>query len=654
MNSPISKALVTLFLFFALAASPDCRAQVAVTVTFNATANDLTTLERDQFTSHAQAAGARWGQMLEINQPRSIEVEIGVANIGTADGASLTSAFVGVIGGRDTFEWGVAHELRTGVDPNGAVPDVRFRFGLDYLRNELWFDPDPFARTAPVPQNRTDAMTIFLHEFGHTIAYNAFSNGQGIPPATFWAPYDSWMQPGTPTLFQGPVAITAWGSAPDLTTNNIAHLGNGARRQSAAMSRPMMIEWRDGVPVPPVACGDLISIDRPEFLLRDDPLPGLLSQLMNGVTTVRGYRYDISPLDMAILEDVGLPRMSAVYPTVLALSPAKGFIAGGTTVTIEGTGFTGTTAVSFGGTIATAVSVISATRIIATTGARVPGVVGVAVTTPGGTNSANTLYTYAVPGPGDLEPLNLNVTGSFVFASAVQPDGKTVIGGDFGAVLGEPRNNIARLNADGTLDTGFNPNVNGPVNSIAVQADGQILLGGFFNSVAGTARSRVARVAANGTLDVGFNPNVNIAVRSVALQADGQVLIGGDFTMVNGAARNLFARLVNDPALQTLGAVNPTQVLWSRGGSVPELSQATFELSTNGGVSYTPLGGTATRVGNTANWQLSGLSLPASGQLRARGRTNGGFHNGSSGLVEQVAVFSGLTLTIFASGFESP
>ena len=67
-----------------------------------------------------------------------------------------------------------------------------------------------------------------------------------------------------------------------------------------------------------------------------------------------------------------------------------------------------------------------------------------------------------------------------VFATAVQPDGKILIGGSFTSVLGVARNNIARLNTDGTLDTAFNPNANGAVYSIAVQADGKILVGGSF------------------------------------------------------------------------------------------------------------------------------------------------------------------------------
>ncbi|MFN0078128.1 MAG: IPT/TIG domain-containing protein [Prosthecobacter sp.] len=234
---------------------------------------------------------------------------------------------------------------------------------------------------------------------------------------------------------------------------------------------------------------------------------------------------------------------------------------------------------------------------------------------------------------------NANDTISSV---AVQADGQILLGGNFTTMGGTVRNRIARVAATGTLDAGFNPNVNDGVNSVVVQADGQILLGGWFTSVDGTVRNRIARVAADGTLDAVFNPNADGVIFSVAVQTDGRIQLGGLFTTMGGTGRNLFAQLLNDPATQTLSAVDTTQALWTRGGSTPDVSRVTFELSTNGGATYTPLTGIATRVGNSANWQLYGLSLPNSGQLRSRGRTAGGFDNGSSGLVEQVASFSGL------------
>jgi uncharacterized delta-60 repeat protein len=137
-----------------------------------------------------------------------------------------------------------------------------------------------------------------------------------------------------------------------------------------------------------------------------------------------------------------------------------------------------------------------------------------------------------------------------VEAVAVQPDGKALIGGSFTTVNGTNRNSIAPLNANGSLDGNFDPGtgVNGTVYSIALQPDGKVLIGGSFTSVNGTNRNNIARLNANGSLDTGFNPGTgaNGVVRSIALQSDGKVLIGGDFTSVNGVVRWQVARLYGD------------------------------------------------------------------------------------------------------------
>lgn len=69
--------------------------------------------------------------------------------------------------------------------------------------------------------------------------------------------------------------------------------------------------------------------------------------------------------------------------------------------------------------------------------------------------------------------------------TALQPDGKIIIGGTSLTVAGATRNRIARLNADGTLDTSFNPSVSAPVYSVVLSADGRIIVGGAFGLVGG-------------------------------------------------------------------------------------------------------------------------------------------------------------------------
>jgi uncharacterized delta-60 repeat protein len=144
------------------------------------------------------------------------------------------------------------------------------------------------------------------------------------------------------------------------------------------------------------------------------------------------------------------------------------------------------------------------------------------------------------------QTLNLGNVGNFVTATAVQRDGKVLIGGVFHTVLGITRNYIARLNTDGTLDIAFNPNATNEIDAIAVQSDGKILAGGQFagpNSIGGQARNFIARLDATTGLADSFDPNANEPVESIAVQADGKILAGGFFTNIGGQPRNYIARL---------------------------------------------------------------------------------------------------------------
>ena len=144
-----------------------------------------------------------------------------------------------------------------------------------------------------------------------------------------------------------------------------------------------------------------------------------------------------------------------------------------------------------------------------------------------------------------------------VFSFAVQSDDRVLIGGSFTTFNGVSRNRIARLNADGSLDTTFlngMAGTNGTVRSMAVQPDDRVLIGGDFGMVNGVSRLGIARLNADGSLDTTFLnglPGPNLHVHTVALQDDGRVLIAGNFTMVNGVSRNQIARMNADGSLDT-------------------------------------------------------------------------------------------------------
>ncbi|MEU9061000.1 IPT/TIG domain-containing protein [Streptomyces sp. NPDC048430] len=87
----------------------------------------------------------------------------------------------------------------------------------------------------------------------------------------------------------------------------------------------------------------------------------------------------------------------AQVPVVTGVAPSSGPTAGGTSVTLTGTGFTGATAVTFAGIPATSFMVNSATQITAVAPAGSAGAAVVNVTTPGGTSAPDAFFFYAAP-----------------------------------------------------------------------------------------------------------------------------------------------------------------------------------------------------------------------------------------------------------------
>lgn len=140
---------------------------------------------------------------------------------------------------------------------------------------------------------------------------------------------------------------------------------------------------------------------------------------------------------------------------------------------------------------------------------------------------------------------------------AVQADGKILIIGTFSDVQGHPRSGIARLNANGSLDSTFTPGTGfsgGRAAAVAIQSDGKVVVGGFFSSYNGTGRNGIARLLNTGAIDPSFNPGTGTSgggIQSLALQANGSILIAGSFTSYNGVGRNRVARVISTGGLDT-------------------------------------------------------------------------------------------------------
>jgi len=135
---------------------------------------------------------------------------------------------------------------------------------------------------------------------------------------------------------------------------------------------------------------------------------------------------------------------------------------------------------------------------------------------------------------------------SGIYKMAVMPNGKIIVTGRFTIIGGQPRGRIARLNADGTLDTSFNPlgGANANINIVLAQTDGKILIGGDFTGINfDNNKKYLARLNEDGTLDTSFAPVLNAPVLGLKIQPDGKILLGGAFNVVNGVLGGGIARL---------------------------------------------------------------------------------------------------------------
>ena len=155
-------------------------------------------------------------------------------------------------------------------------------------------------------------------------------------------------------------------------------------------------------------------------------------------------------------------------------------------------------------------------------------------------------------------------------ASSVQvlANGKIVIGGSSASSGANADFSVVRLNADGTLDTGFSSDgkVSLPVGqqndfgySVTVQSDGKTLMAGASYTAAG-ANFSVIRLNLDGSLDTSFNGTgkviipmpgaTNAVARSVLVQSDGKIVLGGSGDTATGSTFSV-ARLNPDGSLDT-------------------------------------------------------------------------------------------------------
>ena len=146
--------------------------------------------------------------------------------------------------------------------------------------------------------------------------------------------------------------------------------------------------------------------------------------------------------------------------------------------------------------------------------------------------------------------------GAAARAVLALPSGGAMLGGAFTTYSGVSQKGIAKVRANGTLETGWFGYVDGPspvVNAIVRRSDEALIAGGAFTLAQTTARGRIALFGTSGTVDAAWanGSGFDGTVEALALQADGKVVVGGQFTAYDGTSRSRIARLNADGSLDT-------------------------------------------------------------------------------------------------------
>lgn len=219
------------------------------------------------------------------------------------------------------------------------------------------------------------------------------------------------------------------------------------------------------------------------------------------------------------------------------------------------------------------------------------------------------------------------------------PDGGVLVGGSFDKfndAHGQFR--FVRLKPDGKVDPGFKigPQVRHPARTFEWAPDGNILAAGNWTSFSVPHRG-LAMIDVSGRYVSGFNPGPgllkNEGIFELAFQSDGKILLSGRFKKFSGHSRPHLIRLNPDGSLDA--------AFISTGGPDPHVGP--FAAQPDGKIL---IGGLFERVGETPRGRIARLN--ADGSLDERFAAGAGFN----AKVNDLALLSNGKIVV-VGGFES-
>ena len=258
-------------------------------ISINDTAS-ITGAQETQIVNDLSAAALDWAQYVTGFAPLRIQLNISdnsTPQAELANGGFTSSVSTGqIVNGHTIFIPSSLYALTTGSYLAGTTSDIVINLPLTpgslNTSGGLYVNPTPFAGNGTVPAAEFDLLTVFRHEIAHGLGFSGFtdtSNGSLGSAATL---FDTYIQQtvvsGTITAatFTGPNAEAAYGTL----------LGTG-------------------IPTPVPL--NLLNNGENFFHLANTATEALALDLMSGLGLTNGTFRNISSVDLAIMQDIGLP-----------------------------------------------------------------------------------------------------------------------------------------------------------------------------------------------------------------------------------------------------------------------------------------------------------------------------------------------------------
>jgi len=301
-------------------------------------------------------------------------------------------------------------------------------------------------------------------------------------------------------------------------------------------------------------------------------------------------------VDVTVSTPAGMVKLAGGFtyvavPAISGVNPVSGSPAGGTSVVLTGSNFTGATAVTLGGAAATSFTVDSATQITAVTPAHAAGAVDVVVTTPGGSATASNGFTYiAAPAISSINP----TSGPAAGGTSVVLTGSNFTGATAVTLGGTAATSFTVVSA--TQITAVTPaHAAGAVNVVVTTPGGNATATGGFTYIAVPAIS-------------GVNPASGSPAGGTSVVLTGSNFTGATAVTLGGAAATSF---IVDSATQ-ITVVTPAHaagavdvVVTTSNGSATAVGGFTYAYAVGqplqGGVIATMNGGVPQLIAAVAN-----------------------------------------------------